>query len=465
VTPSNASKLLARIGSGTKRIEVRTSPAGIEPYLHDEAVRSSDPAAAVLFPRSTEEVSRILKLASRFRVPVVPRGAGSGVAGSAVPGKGWIVLSLERMNRILAVDERDAVAVVEPGAITGEIRKAVEAKGLFYPPVPGSVDLCTIGGNVATNAGGLSAVKYGVTRPYVLGLEAVLAGGEVIQTGGRYLKHSTGYDLTQLIVGSEGTLAVITKIVLRLLPLPTERMTLLAPFPSLEDLTGAVLAILAERIVPPTLELVPRGAVRSVLARNPDISFPFPESEASLLIEVDGADLPSVERDVARLAPILERCGSPDPLVAFSPSQRERLWSLRKGIRDSIVACGPYVEADSVVPRSQLPELVRAGDACGARHGLETISYGHAGDGNLHTYFLKGTLLERSWKSASKKVLREYYERTVRLGGTISGEHGIGSLKRPYLPIALSGGEIQLMRGIKKAFDPYNLLNPGKLLP
>ncbi|MFH1262714.1 MAG: FAD-linked oxidase C-terminal domain-containing protein [Pseudomonadota bacterium] len=460
-----ATTLLARLSSTSPAFEVWTDPGRIEAYLHDEAARAKEPCAAVLFPRSTAEVAQVLRLASELGVPIVPRGAGSGLSGAAVPSRDSIVLSLERMNRIFTIDEVDAIAVVEPGVITGAIRAAVEEKGLFYPPIPASIDLCTIGGNVATNAGGLCAVKYGVTREYVLGLEVVLPTGDVIETGGRYLKNSTGYNLTQLITGSEGTLGVITKIILRLRPLPRERVTLLAPFRRLSEVSNAVVAILAERIVPPTLELLPKGAVRCVLARHTELSYPFPDHEASLLIELDSRDGASIPGEVETLQKVLERCGSPDPLVATSTAQRDQLWSLRKQIRDSIANSGDFIEADSVVPRRNLPALVEAAETIGKQFHLEVISYGHAGDGNLHTYFRRGETPKTGWETLSKKALTAFFEKTIALGGTLSGEHGIGLLKKEYLPMALSQAQIDLMRRLKKAFDPKNILNPGKVIP
>ncbi|MFH1018763.1 MAG: FAD-linked oxidase C-terminal domain-containing protein [Pseudomonadota bacterium] len=458
-------KSLESLRSLPPGLEVWSDPERLEAYAHDEAFRGATAPLAVVFPKNTPEVASIILWARKERMPVIPRGAGSGLSGAAVAISEALVVSLERMNRILEIDEGDGVAVVEPGVITAEIRKAVEAKGLFYPPIPASIDLCTIGGNIATNAGGLCAVKYGVTREYVLGLEVVLPTGDVIETGGRFVKNSTGYNLTQLIVGSEGTLGIVTKIIVKLIPLPKERATLLVPFDSLKTVSAAVVDILGARILPPTLELIPKAAVGCVLARNSTLRFPFPEHAASLLIELDSRDGSALDPQVERLASVLSKTQAADPVLATTSSQRDELWNVRKNIRDSVANSGEYEEADSVVPRRRVPELADAAQEVAAAHGLEVVCYGHAGDGNLHTYFRRGSVSKDEWKARSKGALAEFLRRTIALGGTISGEHGIGILKRDFLPMALSKAQIDLMRRIKRAFDPDNLLNPGKVLP
>ncbi len=442
---------------------VWTDDERVAPFANDEAARGERPLA-VAFPESTEEVSKLLAHANAHGIPVIARGAGSGLSGAAISTKDAIVLSTARLDRIVSVGDADLVAVVEPGVITGDLRRAAEAKGLLYAPIPASVDFCTIGGNVATNAGGLCAVKYGVTREHVLGLTAVLATGEVIETGGRFKKSSTGYDLTQLLCGSEGTLAVITRIIVRLLPLPPEKMTMLVPFDSTRALTEGVVAVLEGHVIPPTMEFLPKGAVRKVLAKH-DLPFPFPEREATLLVEMDGRDAAVVAEQTAHVAEILAKKGGGDAVVAQTKTQRDELWTLRKQVRDSIATSGEYVEADSVVPRSKLPEMHDAAMEAGRREGLETISYGHAGDGNLHTYYLRGAMEDARWKAAGTAALTYLFEVTAKLGGTISGEHGIGSLKKAYLPIAMSGEQIALMKRIKSAFDPNGILNPGKVFP
>lgn len=443
---------------------VWTDPEKLAVYSHDEASAGRVPLA-VAFPVSTAEVAAVMAWANAKRITVIPRGAGSGLSGAAVPLGDAVVLSLERMNRLLDIDTAGLTATVEPGVITGDIRRAAATKGLLYAPIPASLDFCTIGGNVATNAGGLCAVKYGVTREHVLGLEAVLPTGEIVVTGGALAKNSTAYNLTQLLCGSEGTLAVITKIILKLLPLPPETITLLAPFDSVDDLARAVVAVLSGKIVPSTMELLPRSAVRCVLAKHPEYSFPFPEKAASLLLELDGMDATVVGEQAASVAELLQAHGAGEPVVASTPARRTELWTLRKQVRDSIANTGPYVEADAVVPRARLPELVRAAAAAAAAAGLEEITYGHAGDGNLHTYFWRGALDDAAWAKASRLALTHLFTATVALGGTLSGEHGLGHLKRDYLPLALPPETISLMKRLKAAFDPNGILNPHKVLP
>ncbi len=463
--PGPNEKLLQSLRSCCPDLECQTHPEQIEAYGHDEAFRGPTAPAAVVFPKNTADVVRVMLWARKEKTPIIPRGAGSGLSGAAVPLSEAVVVSLERMNKILEIHEGDGVAVVEPGVITGEIRKAVEAQGLFYPPIPASVDLCTIGGNVATNAGGMCAVKYGVTREHVLGLEVVLASGEVIQTGGRFVKNSTGYNLTQLIIGSEGTLGIITKIILKLIPLPKERATLLVPFDSLKTVSTSIVDILGGRLLPPTLELIPKAAVSCVLARNSELHFPFPDHAATLLIELDSRDGSSLEPQLEDLAKILARTQAAEPVLAMTSTQRDEIWNVRKNVRDAVANSGDFVEADSVVPRRRVPELVEAAQEVASSNGLEVVCYGHAGDGNLHTYFRHGNHPKEEWANRSKLALTEFLRRTVALGGTISGEHGIGILKRDFLPMALSKAQIELMRKIKRAFDPDDLLNPGKVLP
>lgn len=443
---------------------VWTDAEKLAAYSRDEASAGRRPIA-VAFPESEAEVAAVLRWANDTRTPVIPRGAGSGLSGGAVPVTDALVLSLERMSRILEIDAEGMTATVEPGVITGDVRRAAAAKGLLYAPIPASVDFCTIGGNVATNAGGLCAVKYGVTREHVLGLHAVLPTGEIVESGAALAKSSTGYNLTQLLCGSEGTLAVITRITLKLLPLPAETMTLLAPFDSVDALAKAVVAVLAGHVIPPTMELLPRAAVRCVLDKHPEYSFPFRDREASLLLEMDGRDADVVADQTAHVAEILQRHGAGEPVLAQTASQRAELWTVRKQVRDSIANTGTYVEADAVVPRKRLPALLAAADAAAAAAGLDHVTYGHAGDGNLHTYFWRGALDDAAWERASKTALTTLFEKTVALGGTLSGEHGIGFLKRDYMPLAFSADMLALMKRLKAAFDPNGILNPHKVLP
>lgn len=434
-------------------------------YSHDEAAKGPRPRA-VAFVTSTAEVSEVMKWACARRVPIVPRGAGSGLSGAAVPTPDAVVLSLERMNTHLEIDTQDMTAEADPGVITGDLRRAAEAKGLLYAPIPASVDFCTIGGNVATNAGGLCAVKYGVTREHVLALECVLPTGEILHTGGRYQKSTAGYNLTQLICGSEGTLAIVTRVTVKLLPLPRARMTMVVPFTRAEALVDGVLTVLSGGVIPPTMEFLPKAAVRCVLERHREYAWPFPEAEACLLVEADGADDDAVAAQIEGLAGRLAAAGGGEPRIATTPMQREELWTLRKQVRDSIANRGDYVEADCVVPKRQLAQLLAAADVAAKQVGCEQISYGHAGDGNLHTYFLRPSGLDDvTWHDAEHHAIEYLVRRTAALGGTLSGEHGVGTLKRPFLPLVVEPAQLALMKRLKSAFDPHGILNPGKVLP
>lgn len=441
-----------------------TDADALAAYRSDEATAGDLPLAVALV-QSADDVSKVMRWASHERVPVIPRGAGSGLSGGVVPVGDALILSLEKLNSHLEIHAGSMTATADAGVITGDIRRAAEAQNLLYAPIPASVDFCTIGGNVATNAGGLCAVKYGVTREHVMSLQAVLPTGEIIHTGGEFLKNTTGYNLTQLICGSEGTLAVVTRVTLRLLPLPPERRTMLVPFDSLEQMSDAVLRVLEGPVIPPTMEFLPQEAVDCVLGRHPDYSYPFADKIASLLIEVDGSSEDEVMDDLTAIAEKVKACGAGEPVVAATEAQRESLWTIRKQCRDSIATSGEYVEADSVVPRHRLPQLLAAAHENAKSAGLRVISYGHAGDGNLHTYFLRGDLDDDAWEAASHAALNGFFAETKRLEGTLSGEHGIGLLKRDYMPVALAPHEIDLMRRIKTAFDPQRILNPHKVLP
>jgi glycolate oxidase len=435
-----------------------------ETYGHDETEALSFTPDVVVRPAGAGEISQILSLATLHRIAVTPRAGGTGLSGGALPVHGGIILSLERMNRILEIDTANLQAVAEAGVITQKFQEEVEKAGLFYPPDPASRGSCTLGGNLAECAGGPRAVKYGVTKDYVLGIEAVLPSGATITPGGRVLKNVSGYNLTQLIVGSEGTLAVITKIIVRLIPLPRFRRLMLVPFNSLESAVESVAGIFRAGITPSALEFMERSAVRAAEERQGK-KFPRGDAEAQLFVEVDGGSQETLEEEVRAIADVLEAHGAADVLLADDPRKVEEVWALRRGIGEAVKSISPYREEDTVVPRAQLPLLVKGVKDICMRHGITSVCYGHAGDGNVHVNLLKGALQEERWKETVPHAVEEIFRLTVSLGGTISGEHGIGYTQKSYLPIALSGEEIRLMKQVKRAFDPAGILNPGKIFP
>jgi glycolate oxidase len=416
----------------------------------------------VVFPGSAAEVAAIVRLANEHRFPVVPRGAGTGRSGGAVPIQGGVVLVLTRLNRILEINTKDLVAVVEPGVILGKLKAAVEAQGLYYPPDPASAEFCTIGGNVAECAGGAVAVQYGVTRDYVLGLEVVLPSGEIIEAGTRTMKGVVGYDLTRLFLGSEGTLGVITRIILRLMAKPPARQTLAAAFETLKAAAEAVSLILAAGLAPTALEFmdhVTLGCVREML--------PFavpPEASALLLIAVDGHPR-DVEDRAAAMAQFCREQGAEPVLRAHTPAEAEELWRARKSVSPALKKVKPQkVSEDVVVPLGAIPELITALEDLSRRRGLIIPCYGHAGDGNIHVNILYDRALPVEME-ALRPTVEEIFVLVRQLQGTLSGEHGIGLTKAPYLGMELSAAAINLQKRLKEAFDPNNIMNPGKIFP
>lgn len=373
-------------------------------------------------------------------------------------------MSFERMNRILEIDLDNLMAVVEPGVITQTFQEEVEKVGLFYPPDPASKGTCTLGGNVAECAGGPRALKYGTTKDYVYGLEAVLADGSVIRPGGKLLKNVSGYSLTQLLVGSEGTLAVITKIILKLIPLPSFRRTLVTPFNSLEEACQSLTAIFKARIVPCAAEFMERAAIKAAEDKL-ERKFPYGKYEALLLIEVDGNDEGVLDREIEKVGDVCLKGGAVDVFVADSRTRQEEMWEMRRSIGEAVKGISIYKEEDTVVPRAQLPALMREVKAISQKHGITTICYGHAGDGNIHVNILKAGMPDEKWEQSLPLAISEIFQEVVRLGGTISGEHGIGWTQKSYLPLACSRVELGMMRKIKQAMDPKGIMNPGKLLP
>lgn len=437
----------------------------MEPYTHDEVVGLRADPEVVVRVTSAEQVAEVFRLAQQERVPVTPRGAGYGLSGGAVPVCGGIVLSTEKMNRILEIDRENLMVTVEPGVITGDIHRAVEAEGLFYPPDPASLDSCTIGGNVAEGAGGPRAVKYGVTRHYVCGLEAVLPSGQIIACGGKLVKNVTGYDLIQLLIGSEGTLAVVTRIILRLLPLPKVQVDLLVPYDDFQAAADTVSDIVAHRILPTTIEFMERDSVLAV-ERLSGKEVPHDDAAAHLLIQLDGNRPEAVDADYELVGELCLAHGARDVLVAKDRRTRDRLWEARRLIIESLNHESPvnHME-DVVVPRAELPPLLRGIKEIARRHSVRIICFGHAGDGNVHVNVLKDDLPDERWESLVPKVAEAIYRLALSLGGTITGEHGIGATRRKYLPLALDAAQIEVMRGIRAVFDPNGILNPGKIFP
>ncbi len=439
---------------------VFTAPEDLYCYGFDASVSRGLPLAVVR-PVETGEISKAAAFASDNGISIVPRGAGTGMTAGSVPVENSLILSTESMNRIVDVDEKNLIAVVEPGVINGHLQKVLETKGLFYPPDPSSMEFCTIGGNVAENAGGPRALKYGVTKDYVLGLEAVLPDGRVFTSGVKTLKGVVGYDLTRLIVGSEGTLVVISKVFLRLLPLPEEIVTLLCAFPGLDNAAKAVSKIIASRIIPRTLEFMDRETVLAVENYKP---FGLPaDAEALLLIEVDGARN-SVHEITERIVSICSSLGA-GVSVADDIFAKQRIWEARRAISPALYRISPSkINEDIVVPRSNIPDMLNSLKEIGNRHKLKIVNFGHAGDGNIHVNIMTDKNDEIVYENAERAV-KDIFEAALKLGGTISGEHGVGLAKARYLGMELSSENISLMKGIKGIFDPKGIMNPGKIFP
>jgi len=433
-----------------------TLPEELVVYSYDATQREALPWA-VARPASSGEISEIILLANRERFPVVPRGAGTGMSGGSVPIRGGVVLSLERMNSILEIDEKDFIAVAEPGVITGDLQREVESRGLFYPPDPASHKFCTLGGNVAECAGGLRAVKYGVTKDYVLGLEVVLPTGEIINTCARTVKSVAGYDLTKLMVGSEGTLGVATKIIVKLLPLPEHVRTLAAFFNDVQCAAAAASDIMAQGILPRALELIDEAALRAVENYlKKDLSL---GAGAMLLVEVDGS-VETTAREADRVAEIMVHAGAVRIQRAESAAERDQLWNARRAISPALYTIKPKkLNEDIVVPRSKIADILREINGIAKKHELLIVNFGHAGDGNIHT----NIMIDEADFPKAEAAAREIFAATLRLGGSITGEHGIGLSKAAYLPMEAGPGSIAAMRRIKQALDPNNILNPGKI--
>jgi glycolate dehydrogenase FAD-linked subunit len=459
----SAGQLVGDLQAAVGAEYVRTDDSSRLSYGTD-ALKKGQSADAVVFPGTTEEVAAIVRLCAEYHIPIVPRGAGTGYTGGSVPTQGGIVISLERMNRILEIDEANLLAVVEPNVITGDLQDAVESVGLFYPPDPASLRQSVIGGNVAECAGGPRAFKYGTTKQYVLGLEAVLPTGEIVETGGKVVKNVVGYDLTHLLVGSEGTLAIITKIILRLVPKPPVQETLRATFLTVEAAVDAVSAIVRARVVPAAVELID-GVSLDAVAEAQQTRALAPEGTAALLlVEVDGAPA-AVADEAARVERALVESGATEVLHARDQAERAELWRVRRELSLSLRMVAPLkINHDVVVPKGRIPALFDLVRRIRTEYGLRIPCFGHAGDGNIHVNIMVDPKneAELARAHAAEKVL---FEGVVALEGSISGEHGIGFSKAKFLPLELSADEIALMKRVKAAFDPLGILNPGKIFP
>ena len=436
----------------------------LEEHGQDETEDLSFPPEVVVKPGSTEEVSAVLAYANEHAIPVTPIGARTGLSGGALSLHGGIGLSMARFDRIIDIDEKNLQATVQPAVITQVFQEAVAEKGLMYPPDPASRGTCFIGGNLAENAGGPKAVKYGVTSNFVLDLEMVFANGRTIRTGAKVLKNATGYDLTHLMVGSEGTLGIITEAVMSLVPHPHDDLLMFVPFSSAEKACEAVASVFQENIVPSAMEFMERDMIdRSIEHIGEDPIGLRTDVDALLLVEVDGNDREQLMKDCERIMDVMEKHGSGEVLFAEDAQQKEKLWKIRKVAGEAAKIGTIYKEEDTVVPRYELPKLLDFVKELEQEIGFKSYCYGHAGDGNLHINIVKAGLSDEAWKNEIPKAVRRIFERVKELGGTISGEHGIGYVQRPYVDTVFSDEHFRLFRGIKQTFDPNGILNPDKI--
>ncbi|MBP6009325.1 MAG: FAD-binding protein [Bacteroidia bacterium] len=444
---------------------VLTDEDALHNHSHDYTEDLRFLPQVVVRPDTAEQVAAILRFCNRTGIPATPRGAGTGLSGGALPVLGGVVIAMDRFNRILSIDERNLQATVEPGVINQVFQDAVMEKGLFYPPDPASRGSCFLGGNLAECAGGPKAVKYGVTKDYVLNCQVVLPSGEIIWTGANVLKNSTGYNLTQLLIGSEGTLGIITRIVFRLVPLPKENLLMLVPFRSAEKACEAVSAIFRTGITPSALEFMERDCIEYVM-RFVDVKVPLKDDiNAHLLIEVDGNDRDVLFKECERISEVLYEFECDEILFADTTQQKADLWKARRSAGEAVKSHSIYKEEDTVVPRAELPRLLKGVKAIGAKYGFRSVCYGHAGDGNLHVNIIKEEMSDEAWQREVPKGIRKIFELCVELGGTISGEHGIGYVQKQYMDIPFDPVQLELMKGIKRLFDPNGILNPGKIFP
>jgi len=458
ISPEFLNELLQAVG----KENVIINAAELDKYGRDYTEDLFFSPSVATTPDTAEKVATILALCNKHRIPVYTRGAGTGLSGGSLPVKPGLVLSTEKLNQIISIDTHNFQATVQPGVINQHFRNAVEALNLYYPPDPASRGSCFLGGNIAHGSGGPRAVKYGTTRDYVLNLQVALPNGELIWTGANTVKNSTGFNLTQLMVGSEGLLGVVTAIVFRLVALPKKNSLLLVPFATASEAAAAVNEVLLTGVVPSALELMEESGVK-ISSEATNTPFPIVNGAAFyLLIELDGDNTDALFADAEKILPALEKSGAIDVLHADNSALKEQWWKVRRSIGETVKSRSVYKEEDTVVPRAYLPQLLTSVKEIGQKYGFESVCYGHAGDGNLHINILKNNLTDEQWNTEVTRGIVEIFEVCKRLGGTISGEHGIGLVQKPYLNIVFDAEHFRLMRGIKTVFDPNHILNPGK---
>lgn len=457
-------EIILEISAALPDMELISTSSEMEDYGSDYTEDLFFPPAIVCFPSSVEQIAILVKICNSKCFPIYTRGAGTGLSGACLPVRNGLVLSTKKLNRIMDIDTKNLTVRVESGVINAKIKEAVEAKGLYYPPDPASQGSCSIGGNLAHGAGGPRAVKYGITRDYVLNLEVVLPTGEIIWTGANTLKNSTGFSLTHLMVGSEGMLGIITKAVLKLIPKPTQELLLLAAFSDLEDCASAVNAVLLSKFKPCAIELMEKSGIE-ISMNATQTPFPIHENaEAYLLFAFDGFEGDDLFELAEGIFEILDSFKALEILPSPNSDVAAQWWKVRRSIGETVKQISPYKEEDTVVPRSEMPLLLRKVKEIGERYGFQSVCYGHAGDGNLHVNILRNDLTDEQWQIEIPKAITEIFEHCKKVGGTISGEHGVGLVQKDYLPIVFGESHFRLMHGIKNTFDPNNILNPGKWL-